>query len=319
MTDRRAVVLAGALAALAPQSLLAQSRPAKIGILAPQPLEESRYARALVRRFAELGYPQVDYRSADGAGERYPLLVEALVEARCGLFCALESDQPLRALRMARVHAPVVFLASDYDPVERGVISTMRTPDGNRTGVFVPQTQLAMRRLQFLREVLPEARNFLLMADAQSRAQVESLRRAADGMRLDLTVVEFVKRPYDYAGAIDAGLKAEVQALVTLSSHAFLADAPLIAALANQRRLPSAGEAAAMADAGFLMTLGADPGRVARRVAEIGARVLKGARTSEIPVEQADDFELVVNATTARALGQQLPEPITARADRVVS
>ena len=324
MTDRRGFLLAGALAALVPQWVTAQSRQAKIGILAPQPLEQSAYAPGLVQRLAELGYREgagarIHYRSADGLVERYPMLVEDLVERGCELFFALETEHPLRALRAARVHAPVVFLAADYDPVERGVISTMRTPDGNRTGVFIPQIQLAIRRVQFMREVVPDGRNFLLLTDPYSHGQVDAVRRAADGMRLDLTVVEFMKRPYDYAGAIDAGLKAEVEALIALSSPAFQADASVIAGLAARRRLPSAGDAAAMAHAGFLMTLGADVPRVSQRIAEIGARVLKGARTAEIPVEQADRFELVVNAAAARALGRQLPEPVMARADRVLS
>lgn len=319
MTDRRAFVLAGALAAFAPQCVLGQARPAKIGLLSPRPLEQSAYAPSIVRRLGELGYRNLHYRSADGVPDRYPLLVEELVEQRCDIFFALEGEQPLRALRAARVHAPVVFLAADYDPVERGAISTMRTPDGNRTGVFIPQTLLAVRRMQFMRDVVPEGRNFLLMADIYSRGQVQTMRRAAESMRLDLTVVEFVKRPYDYAGAIDAGLKAEVEALITLSSPAFLADAAMLGALAAQRRLPSAGDAAGLAEAGFLLSLGADSRRVGERVAEIGARVLKGARTSEIPVEQADQFQLVVNAAAARALGKSLPEPVMARADRVIS
>ena len=132
------------------------------------------------------------------------------------------------------------------------------------------------------------------------------------------TIVEFSKRPYDYEAAFAAGRQAQIEALMTLSSPVFSTERAAISALLAKHRLASIGASLEQAESGFLLSLSADPAKVTRRAAEIGVRVLKGAKPADIPVEQADEFELAINAKTAKALGVKIPESVFARATRIV-
>lgn len=162
---------------------------------------------------------------------------------------------------------PLIFLAVNYDPLERGLVGSLRRPDRNTTGVYLPQNEMVAKRVEIMREILPVARRFLVLADAFSKHQI---------------------------------------AAATLS------------ALALKLRLPTIGVVAQQVAAGFLLSLNADAAKATRRVAEIGARILKGAKPADIPVEQADEFELVINAKTARSLGVKIPESVMARATRII-
>ena len=134
-----------------------------------------------------------------------------------------------------------------------------------------------------------------------------------------MTVIEFSKPPYDFSGAFEVGKKAQVEALIGLASPVFAANAAALSALLVKYRLPGAASVVPHVEAGFLISYGADVRKVSRRVAEMGARILNGTKPADIPVEQADEFELAVNAKTARALGVKLPESVLARATRIIS
>jgi putative ABC transport system substrate-binding protein len=134
MTTRRQFLLASALGAIAPACAFAQARPAKIGILGPVALSRSVWAGPLVERLAELGYRDgagmtLEYRSADGFADRYVKQARELIELKCDLIFAIGAELPARALQDARALMPVVFLAVDYDPVEKGIVASLRRPD----------------------------------------------------------------------------------------------------------------------------------------------------------------------------------------------
>lgn len=292
-------------------------------MLSARPLAESFYVSGVVKRLAELGYGErtgtvFEFRSPDGNVERYPKLARELVELKCDVIFAVGPVQTARSLRDARSQAPVVFLAVDYDPLEKGIVTSLGRHGGNITGVYVPQAELAAKRMQIMREVVPAARRFLVFVDVYSMDQIGAVRRAAEAARVELTVIEFSKPPYDFAGAFEAGRKAQVEALVGLASPLFAGNAAALSALLVKYRLPGAASSVPYVEAGFLISYGADVAKVPRRVAEIGVRILKGAKPADIPVEQADEFELAVNANTARALGVRVPESVLARATRIV-
>jgi len=305
---------------LAPfERALAQRKSARIGVLGPSKLEHSVYSPGVVRRLGELGYREIEYRSSEGIPELYTKYARELVALKCNLAIAIGTEQAARALQDVRAPMPVVFLAVDYDPVEKGIVANLRKPDRKTTGIYIPQKELVVKRMELMRDALPSARRMMIFTDLFSRDQVEPTRKAAEAMRFELTLVDFPRKPYEYAAAFETGRKAEVEMMMTLSSPVFSLDRNVLAELAAKHRLPAVGSSLRHADAGFLFALGANIPKVTGRTAEIAARILGGAKPEDIPVEQGDEFELVVNAKTAAALGVRIPERVLARATRIVT
>jgi putative ABC transport system substrate-binding protein len=277
-----------------------------------------------VQRLSELGYRegktlQVEHRSADGLAERFGQLARELIDAKCDVIFAVGPEQPVRALQTAGSSVPIVFVAVDYDPIEKGVVTSLSRPDRNTTGVYVPQGQLAAKRLEIMREVLPRARRFLVLADLFSRDQLPAVREVAHSAGVELTVVEFTKPPYDLQGAFDTGRQAQVDGLIGLTSPVTATRAAELAELLIKFRLPAGGWPSGIGKSGFLFGYGDQPAQVSRKAANIAARILKGTKPVDIPVEQADEFVLVINSSIARALGVRIPESVMARATSIVS
>jgi putative ABC transport system substrate-binding protein len=320
MTARRRVLLA--LAALATGNAFAQARPAKIGVLLAR--HPSFYAPGIVQRLAEQGYRagssmQLEQRSADGVPERFAPLARELVDAKCDLIFAVGPEHPVRALQNAAAPA-VVFIAVDFDPVERGIVANFRTPDRNTTGIYIPQAQLAVKRLELMREIIPSVRRLMVLSDVFSRDQVPAVRKVADAAGIDLMVIEFAKSPYDLAGAFEKAREARVEGLIGVTSPVLANRAGEIGALLLSHRLPGIGwsiEDRVMAS-GFVIGYGDSPLKVSRRAADIGIRILKGIRPANIPVEQSDEFELFINAKVAQTLGVRIPPAVMARALHII-
>jgi putative tryptophan/tyrosine transport system substrate-binding protein len=321
LTRRRFLAL-GALAALAP-SVCAQAGRARIGILGPSPLETSLYAASIVRAFTELGYAEGAratflYRYADGGSDLYRRQAQDLATRNCDLLIAVRSEPPARALQLARPDGPILFLAVDYDPLASGVVTNLRRPDRNTTGVSVPQGVLVGRRIEILRTLLPKASRLMVFADIYSADQVEAARKAAAAAHFQLMLVQFTSTPYDYNTYLQGQRGVAADAFMTLASPAFARDRQQIQEGLLRLRLPGIGSNPQQAESGYLLTLGSNVPKVTRRVAEIGVRLLAGTKPAAIPVELADEFELVINAGTARALGVKIPDSVRARAARVI-
>jgi putative ABC transport system substrate-binding protein len=321
MATRRQFLLASALCAMAPEAL-AQTRQVKVGILLAR--HPSFYGPGIVERLRELGYREGQgmtllQRSADGVAEKFPALARELVDAKCDVIFAVGPEHPVRALQNAAAPA-VVFLAVDYDPVERGIVTNFRKPDRNTTGVFIPQPALAVKRLQLLREIVPSARRVLVFSDTFCKDQLQAVRSAGEAAGLQMTVIDFSKPPYDFTAAFEKAREAQVEGMVGLTSPVFATRAKEIGALLVKHRLPGVGWSveSLLMGAGFLIGYGDSPGKVSRRAGEIGARILKGAKPADIPVEQADEFELFIDAKIAQALGVRIPESVRARATHIM-
>jgi len=292
-------------------------------MLGPSPFNVSVYAGGVKRGFEDLGYNEaraaIEYRSSEGSAELYAKQAKELVDMKCDLYVPLGTEAAVRALQALRPQSPIVFLAVDYDPLERGVITDLRRPDRNTTGVYVPQSALVQKRVEVLREILPKARRIVIFADRFSGEQVAAALGAAKRARWETNVVRFDDQPYDYAGALQSARKAGADAFMNLASPIFARDRKIIVDALEKERLPSIATNALQVQAGYLLSLNNDAAKVTRRVADIGVRILKGAKPVDIPIEQADEFELVINSSVAKRLGVRIPESVLARATRIIS
>lgn len=324
MTTRREFALACALVLLL-RPVGAQSRLRRLGFLSPIPREKSHLTGLLLRSLSQLGYREgveivVEYRSADSIEQRYPLLARELIDAKCDLLIALAVEPAARALRDARSAVPALFVAVEYDPVEKGIVRSLGRPGGNMTGIHFPVGPLIAKRIEIAREIRPGARRFLIFSDAHSQEQLAVAKSAANSLGLELTIVQFGPPPHDLAGAFKTGLDNGIEFFLPLTSASFFPQLSELSELIVRHRVPAIGAGWYMElqpDA-LLLSYSNDIARHAPRAAEIAVRILKGAKPADIPVEQPDAFELIVNLRTAKALGIKVPYTVLARATKVI-
>jgi putative ABC transport system substrate-binding protein len=320
LISRRRFLALGALAAIASRAR-AQSRRVRVGVLGPSPLETSLYAAAVVQAFTQLGYAEGAratflYRFAEGSFEQYRRQARDLAAQDCDLVIAIRSEPAARALQFAKLSAPVLFLAIDYDPLASGIVSNLRSPDRRTTGVYVPQNSLVARRVGIMREILPQAKRLMVFADAYSADQVEAARKAAAAAGFQLMLVQFGN---DYRVYLEDRRGIEADAFMSLASPTFARDRQIIQEALIRLRIPAIGSNPLQAEKGYLLTLGSNVPKVAKRVADMGVRLLAGTNPSAIAVELADEFELVINSGTAQVLGVRIPDAVRARAARILA
>jgi len=321
--NRRVFLLGATAFVFAGHSANAQTRPARICMLSARSLAESFYAAGVVRRLEELGYRPgtsmtLEFRSAEGLVSQFPVLARELGGLKCDVQFAVGPEHAAKHLRDASPGTPLVFLAVDYDPLESGLVSNLARPGSNTTGVYIPQAALATKRLEIMTEIVPRARRLLVFVDPFSKTQLPAVRAAAATAGVQLNITEFGKAPYDFEAAFAEAAKAKVDAYIELASPVLASNARQLAALLQKYGLPGVAASGGYVQAGVLVSYGPEAGKVARRAADIGTRILKGAKAGEIPVEQTDEFELVINSKTAAALGVKIPERVLARATKIV-
>ena len=305
----------------APSIAIGQARPVRIGVLAP--VAKSRFLPAALKRLEELGYVEgknlvIDYRSTEGVAERGPALARELIRAKSDLILAITgAEHTVRALLEAKAVTPVVIVVANYDPVKAGIISSLSRPGGNITGMFFPVFELAAKHMELMREIVPKAKRYLVLADPYTDLQLEFVRKAAEQLRVEIVVERFAALPYDLDSAFVKGKAAGTEAVIVLDSAAW---GPMrkIAELAVKHRLPSVVNVQHMGEPEFLIGYGANFDTAFVRLGDIMASILKGVKPADIPVEQPTQFELVVNQKTAKALGIKIPQSIMLRATRVI-
>jgi ABC-type uncharacterized transport system substrate-binding protein len=218
----------------------------------------------------------------------------------------------------ARPAVPIVILAVNYDPIARGYVKSLAQPGGNVTGIVSRQLELAAKQLALLAEAFPDRTRVAALWDAQSADQFGAAERAAQSTGVSLRSVKFENPPYDFDAAFRSLGQDGAQALLVLSSPMFVSYREKLAALAIQYRLPAIYILKHYVEAGGLMSYGVDFNPMMRRVASFIAKILRGAQPADLPVEQVDSFEFVVNLKTAKAMGMKLPTSILLRADEVI-
>ena len=318
--------LVGCTVLLAPRTGAAQQlgKVARVGYLSaasPNCSDSSTSCRAMVQRLQELGYVEgqnlrLEFRTAEGQLERLPALAAALVRLPVDVMVASGPEAALRAARDATSTIPIVMGAVNYDPMAQGYIDGLARPGGNMTGVFFMQPALTAKRLELLKEALPQLMRVSALWDAHTADQWRVA--AAQSLELQLQSVELRHPPYDFADAIGVAVRERAQALMVLSSPHFARQRPQIAELALKNRLPAMYQAREYVQAGGLMSYGASLPAMYRRVADYVDKILKGATPADLLVEQPIKFELVINLKTAKALGLTLPATLLFQADEVI-
>ena len=285
----------------------------------------SIFLPGILKRLGELGYVEgrnlvVEYRSTDGVVERFPPLARELIEAKCDLIFAIGAEQGARALIQAKSPIPVVIFANEYDPVRAGIVSNLRFPGGNLTGVFLSQIELGAKRVELMRAILPAATRYLVLGDAFTKDQLDATRQAARQLRVEIVEEIFGSPPYDIEAAFARSRARRVEALMVLTSPHLFDQRAKISGLTVEHRLPaSVGyPVASWGEAGFLVAYNADQAKTMARAADMAASILRGAKPGEIAVEQATNCEMVINLKTAKALGITIPQSVLLRADRVI-
>lgn len=326
MTDRRAILAALAGAATMPGALRAQQqgRTYRLGWLSSgTPRNAEAYNLAFAERLRQLGFVEgrnlvIEFRNAEGRAERLPALAAELDRANCDVLFVPGGEPALAALKAATRDRPIVISANDYDPVERGHVASLAKPGGRITGVAHLTSQFSGKRLEVIREFVPGAKRVGVFTDVASESQLPAAAEAARRLGMTLQVFAFKATPYDYEAAFADFAKQKADALLMLSSGLFVPARTRIAELAIRHRLPGVYNNYLWAEAGGLVSYGANFSETYRRAADKVALVLKGTRPADIPVEQPTAVEMVVNLRTAKALGVKIPETVRARADRVI-
>jgi putative ABC transport system substrate-binding protein len=213
---------------------------------------------------------------------------------------------------------PIVVIAHNYNPIERGYATSLARPGGIVTGVFALQTELAEKQLELLTRAFPELRRVAILYDAFSADQLGAARRAAGTLRLEIDALKLASPPYDFEAAITRVAGGGGRMLLVLSSPFFMTQRVRIASAAVRHRLPSMFMFRQYVEAGGLMSYGPDVAPIYRRAGEYVARILKGADPGDLPIERAATFELVINLKTAKALGLEVAPDVLARADEVI-
>ena len=213
---------------------------------------------------------------------------------------------------------PVVISANNYDPIAHGYVKSLSQPGGNVTGVVLRQTELAEKQVELMTQAFPDRKRVAIQWDAISVDQFSAADRRAKTLGLDVISVNYESQPYDPAAAFRRISEASAQQVLTLSSPFMGRYAQDVVDLTIRHRLPGMFIFRNWAELGGLMSYGADNAAMYRQAAGYVTKLLRGAKPSELPVEQASKFEFVVNLKTAKAIGVELPTSILLRADQVI-
>lgn len=288
-------------------------------------MQQQAFARheALRAGLRDLGYVEgknlvIEHRFAEGKLDRLPALAAELVQLNVDLVLALEPPA-VEAARKATRTIPIVMRSTD-DPVERGWVASLARPGGNITGVATYSIELYGKRLQLLAETVPGLARVAALWDAGWPATAVGLRKMQEaardaGVKIDSAPVRKVDEMEQVIGSAAAG---GAGAMVTLRSPMITAQRHRVARAAMQSKLPTIYDDREFAEAGGLMSYGANLAASYRRAAAYIDKILKGARPADLPVEQPTQFELVINASAARAIGLTIPKTLLLRADRII-
>ena len=327
MTTRRNLIAALGAGALAPRTSFAQQAPKvwRIGFihLGSQPTSGQRL-EALRAGLRDLGYVEgknlvIESRWGDGKIERIPQLVAELVQLKPDVIVG--SSLVIQVLKQATTSIPIV-IAAIGDPVAAGLVSSLARPGGNITGMSIMSTELSAKWLQFALELVPGASRIgLLVQNATTstttRAMLEQLQAAAQKLKIGF-IIPPVNEAADLPGAFAQFKRERAQAVIVQITPVNLDQRALITQMAAQQRLVAVYEGADFADAGALLSYGANLNAMSRRAAIFVDKIFKGAKPGDLPVEQPSEFETVLNLKTAKALGLKIPESILIRATRVI-
>jgi putative ABC transport system substrate-binding protein len=280
------------------------------------------WTAAFVQRLRELGWNEgstiaIEYRWAEGRDERYAEIAAEFVRLKVDVIVT-GSSAPVLAAKRATSSIPIVF-TNQADPVGSGSVASLARPGGNTTGLSLQLTDTAGKRVELLREIVPNLMRLAVMANAGSPGAMLELAEAEAAARrlgLDVTTLE-IRQGEDIVSALMA-LKGKVDALYVVGDPLVSSNRVRILTLTTAALLPTIYNERTFVDGGGLISYGANMADLFRRGAEFVDKILRGTKPGDIPVEQPVKFDLVINLTTAKALGLTIPESFLWRANAVI-
>jgi putative ABC transport system substrate-binding protein len=324
MRRREFITLLGGAATTWPLTARAQQPPKMptIGFLgAGTSSVWTQWTAAFVQRLRELGWVEgrtvtIEYRWAEGRPERYREIATEFARLKVDVIATVGSAVP--ATMQVTSTIPIVF-AIAVDPFGTGVVASLAKPGGNVTGLSTQTIELPGKRIELLRAVLPDLHRLAVLANVSYPGAVHEaaeVQAAADKLGIEIEMLE-IRRAEDIAPAFEK-LKSGVQAIYVCPDALINTNIARINTLALGARLPTAHAFRDFLGTGGFMSYGAKNTDLFRRAADLVDKILKGAKPADLPVEQPTTFELVVNLTTAKALGITIPEAFLLRADEVI-
>ena len=325
MRRREFITLLGGAAAAWPLAARAQqpSSPT-IGYLgATTAAAERSRTDAFVQRLDQLGWIDghtvaIEYRWGEGRTERFPEIAAELVQLRVDIILVTSTAAAL-AYKQATAVIPIVFPLTG-DPLGTGLVASLARPGGNITGLSNQAADLAGKRLEILRELVPGLRRLAILSNAEYPGRVSEIADVQAAARtLGLEVAPFETRPgEDIAPAFESMRKDGAEALYVVGDALMNGNRVRISTLAIKARLPTMCVAREYVEAGGLVSYGANIPHLFSRAAELVDKILRGAKPGDIPVEQPTKFELCINLKTAKALKLAIPDKSLALADEVI-
>jgi len=321
---REFIALLGGMPATWPLTARAQQvKAATIGLLGTgSAVAQSHWTAAFVQRMRELGWVEgrnlaIEYRWAEGHTERLSELANELVRLKVDVIVTQNTRGPLAA-KQATSTIPIVF-ATAGDPVGTGIVASLARPGGNVTGLSSQTPDVAGKRLELLREIVPGLHRLAVLADTENpfvKLDVSQLQQAGAGLGVEVATFE-MRRGEDIDPAFEA-LKGRAQALYVPATPVALVNRVRINTLALAAHMPTTLGVREYVEAGGLMSYGPDWPHMGGRAANFVDKILRGAKPADLPVEQPTKFDLVINLTTAKALGLTVPDKLLALANEVI-
>jgi putative ABC transport system substrate-binding protein len=293
----------------------------RLGVLLYSKPDTDLNVAAFRQELRDLGYIEgqnlsIEYRFAEGKPERLPALASDLARVKPDAILALGGDV-MSAAQTAIKAIPIVMWVSN-DPVQAGLVASLARPGGNITGITLILDELAGKRLTLLKEVVPRvSRVGVLWNPEHADPEFRELQVAARAFNVRLQSFE-VRQGEHFSSAFEAVEKAQSEAMIAVSSRLMQLHRKRVVDFAAKMQMPLVGDWGPWAPEGALLSYGPNLGEMARRVASLVDKVLKGTKPADLPVERPTRFELVINLKTAKQLGLTVPPDVLARADRVI-
>ncbi len=317
-------LILGTLVALLTAGAQQAAKAPRIGVLHPStPAAVSHLAEAFKQGLRAHGYVEgqnivVERRYGEARVERLSELAAELVRLKVDVIVT-SSDGAIAAVKQQTQTIPIVMTNSS-DPVGTGFVASLARPGGNVTGLSMMSPELSAKRLELLKEAVPGLSRVAIMWNPDVRGALLDYKEtegAARSLRLQLQSVE-ASRADDVDRAFSSLTTGRAEALIVAGSPFMFTNRGQIASLAQKNRLPTMSGSRDFADAGGLLSYGPNNVELWRRAAGYVAKILKGAKPDDLPVEQPTKFELVINLKTAKALGVTMPPSLLRRADHVI-
>jgi putative ABC transport system substrate-binding protein len=299
-----------------------QTRTLRLGIVAVTPRAGPLWV-AFERRLRQLGYVdgqnlKVEFIQVNLQDDTIRAAVTRLVSSDVDIIITGGNEFIANAAWAATKVIPIVIAAIDYDPLALGYVASIARPGGNVTGVFAEQIELASKRLQLMKEMVPKSRKMVVFWDRASTGQWQATQNAAKTLELELAGIELRDEPYDYERALGIAPADHRGAMLAMSSAIFFNDRKRLAEFTLRRGLPTMFPSREFVELGALLSYGPNLVALLEGEAHYVERIAKGAKPADLPVEQPTKFELILNLKTARAFGLDVPTSLLLRADEVI-